>query len=158
MAYDEDVANWRVLPHFPFDNLSLHANLSDVRKRHVQAKGDYLTGGNGGNGEGNDEFLISVISVFSCSIAYITIYRISQHCDFCTATTVCAARFGTFRRNSSQVPLHEAFTYKKGRFQSCSVVPNRVIFVNKCARKLTIPNFYHFGSDSAFRAPKPEPA
>jgi hypothetical protein len=28
---------------------------------------------NGGNGEGNDEFLISVISVFSCSIAYITI-------------------------------------------------------------------------------------
>ena len=73
MAYDEDVAERRVLPHFPFDNLSLHANISDVRKRHVQAEGDYLTGGNGGNGEGNDEFLISVISVFSCSIAYIRI-------------------------------------------------------------------------------------
>jgi hypothetical protein len=44
-----------------------------MRERHVEADGDFLTGGNGGNGEENDGFLISVISVFSCSIVYITI-------------------------------------------------------------------------------------
>jgi hypothetical protein len=107
-ANDEGVAKTGVLSHIPFDNLSLHANISDVRKRHVQAEGDYLTGGNRGNGEGNDEFLISVISVFSCSIAYITIsielVNIAIFCDFCTAAMALAARRGIFRRKSSQVP------------------------------------------------------
>jgi hypothetical protein len=41
--------------------------------RDVEAEGGLITGGNGGNGEGNSEFLISVISVFSCSRAYIRI-------------------------------------------------------------------------------------
>jgi hypothetical protein len=56
-----------------------------MRARHVEAKADFLTGGNGGNGEGNDEFLISVLSVFSCSIAiHKNFYRISMNCDFGT--------------------------------------------------------------------------
>jgi hypothetical protein len=44
-----------------------------VTARSVDAEGDLTTGGNGGNGEENDEFLISVISVFSCSKEYIRI-------------------------------------------------------------------------------------
>ena len=52
-------------------------------------------------------------------------YPISRHSDPDTAATLFSARFEPFRVNSSQVPLHEAFTHKIGVFQSCPVVPNR---------------------------------
>ena len=62
-----------IFSHFPIDNYDLYANLHSVMARNVESDGGLITGANGGNGEGNDEFLISVISVFSCSKVYVTI-------------------------------------------------------------------------------------
>ena len=42
-----------------------------------------------------------------------------------------------FGGNSSQVPINELFTHKMQLFQSCLIVANRVIFVNKFGREST---------------------
>jgi hypothetical protein len=41
------------------------------------------------------------------------------------------------------------------RAQSCLIVPNRVIFVNKFARQSIASNHYHFSRDSLLGGPKP---
>ena len=122
--------------------------------RHVESEDDLITRGNGGNGEGNDEFLISVICFLLFKSIHKNFYRISMNCDFCTLARSFCARFEPFCGKSSQVPLHEAFTHRIWVFQSCLIVPNREILVNNLAQQSITPNFYQFGMNSLSCAPE----